>query len=645
VLGVETVYPADALAAAEAALARGDVDGTIAQLSAAIRTLTDAGENRAAAMVCLRLGDVFANMLGSKVGSTPWYVRAGRLLEAEAPCREQGHAALAAIGCDVDDPGVLIERADFALDLARKFGDVDLEIKALADGGLGHVQAGNVSGGMAMEDEAMALACGGGTTDAEIVGKAVCSFFTACYYAADFERVELWRRALRQTGLIGPAPGPPAVLRSHCDSVQGILLCHLGQWGEAERVLTTALADIEDVMPGSAWHPPIALAELRILQGRLTEAEALLLGRDDHVQALLPMARLVLARGDWELALVTARRGLRMIGDDRVRATALLSVVVEASLGLGDVAAAAAASADLDERAAGLALPLLDAEAARVRARVQVATGDQAAALATIQGALECLADANLPRVKFLLHLDLARLLDDSAARVEAKAARALLARLDVAVSPEDVALLDRLVPPPAAAPGACVNASLTFAGSWCTAACGGTTVRLPVTKGLRYLAVLVARPGVERHAFDLVDVVEGVGDTNRRALGDAGTLLDAAGRLAYRKRVTQLRDEVADALAAEDDEKAQALQQEIDSLVHALAEAFGLGGRERKAGSAAEKSRLNVTRALRAAIAKLSDALPEGGAVLDRRVRTGLFCVYEPAPDDQVAWKVFSAD
>ena len=55
-------------------------------------------------------------------------------------------------------PSVLVERAELALDRARRFGDVDLEVKALADGGLAHVQAGRVAEGMAMLDEAMALA-------------------------------------------------------------------------------------------------------------------------------------------------------------------------------------------------------------------------------------------------------------------------------------------------------------------------------------------------------------------------------------------------------------------------------------------------------------------------------------------------------
>ena len=604
-------------------------------------------------MTCARLGDVFANLLGNKVAGRPWYLRAVRLVADEPPCLEQGYAALAALGCDVDDPAVLIERAELALDRARRFGDVDLEIKALADGGLAHVQAGRVAEGMAMTDEALALACGGSTKDAGVVGKSMCSFFTACYVAADFERVEVWGRVLRQRGLVGPAPGAQAYLRSHCDSVRGTLLCHLGRWSEADEVLTRALAEIEEVMPGSAWHPPIALAELRILQGRLTEAEALLLGRDDHLQALLPTARLHLTRGDFDLARATARRGLRLVADDRVRAVALLGVLAEAELGRGDVDAAAAASADLDARAAGVGLPTLAGQAARVRARVRAAQGDHGAAVLALQEGLDDLSAVELPLLRMSLHLDLARLHEAAGDRadavVEAHAAAALLPHLDVVVAPADAALLERLdvAPGPQAAGAGCRVATLKRDGGWWTVTCGETVARLHDTKGLRYLAELVGHPGVERHALDLVDLVEGVpaADTglDRRRLGDAGPLLDAQSRTAYRRRVAQLRDEVEDALAAEDDGRAAQLQTELDDLVAELARAFGLGGRERKASSVAEKARLNVTRALRAALAHLTEVLPGPGAALNRRTRTGLFCSYTPQSGDETVWSVQS--
>ncbi len=267
--------------------------------------------------------------------------------------------------------------------------------------------------------------------------------------------------------------------------------------------------------------------------------------------------------------------------------------------------------------------------------------------------ALDELAGLDLPRLRMTVHLDLARVHDAvgdaAAAVVDARAAAALLARLDVVLAPADVELLRRLGADAAPRPVSvgCRVAVLQRDGAWWTAGCGDTRVRLRDTKGLRYLAALVAHPGVERHALDLVDQVEGVAAADegidRRRLGDAGQVLDGRSRAAYRQRVADLRDEVDDALGAEDDERAARLQRELDALVAELVRAFGLGGRDRRAASAAERARLNVTRALRAALAKLTDALPEAGAVLDRRVRTGTFCAYEPHAADEAMWSVQS--
>ena len=645
--------PGALLRLADDAMSAGDFNGAVSHLATAVHHLTVAGDNRLAAMTCTRLGAAFS-LQGNKVAARPWFMRAVRLVQDEPPCIEQGYAAVAILGCDVDDPAVLMERAQLALDRARRFGDVDLEVKALADGGLAHVRAGRVADGMEMMDEALALVCGGCTRDDHVIGKAICSFYTACHAVADFERVEAWSSPLRERGFMGQPGVVPAFVGSHCESVRGTLLCDVGRWGEAEDLLMRAVAEIEKAASGrGAWHPPIALAELRIRQGRLAEAEALLLGRDDHMEALLPTARLHLARGDFELARATARRGLRLVGDDRVRGASLLGVVVEAELGLGDVARASEASRELDARVHGLGLPALTGEAARLRARACAARGDSAGAVLALQEGLDQLAAMDLPLLRMSLHLDLARLHeaagDRAEAQVEARAATALLARVDVVVAAADAAVLRRLGVEHTSVPGPAARrvAKLKRDGAWWTAGCADTSVRLRDTKGMRYLADVVAHPGVERHAFDLVDLVEGVPGAetgiDRRRLGDAGQLLDARSRSLYRRRVAELRDEVEDALAAEDDARAAKAQAELDAFVAELARAFGMSGRERKASSAAEKARVNVTRAMRTAITNLAEALPEPAAVIDRRIRTGLFCVYEPHADDKVLWVVQS--
>src|SRR5262245_8902266 len=226
-------------------MASFDVDGLLAHLSTAVRELTAAGDNRRAAVASARLGDMIATTLGNLPASRAWFARARRLVADEPPCIEQGWVAVAGMGCEVDDPAELLAAAELALDRARRFGDVELETKALADGGLAHVQAGRIDEGMALLDEAMALACGPAPRGL-MVAASVCSFFTACYHTADFARADSWADLLRRHGLIGPR-GAAVYLSSHCDSVHATLLVELGRWGEAEAFLQRAAEEFRAV--------------------------------------------------------------------------------------------------------------------------------------------------------------------------------------------------------------------------------------------------------------------------------------------------------------------------------------------------------------------------------------------------------------
>ena len=624
-----------------------DIDGAVAHLSAAVRGFELAGDPRGGAIACSQLGSVFANFMGNRTAARAWFARADRLVADEPPCLEQGWVAVAPLGCDVDDPDTLLARAELALDRAREFGNVDLEIKALADGGLAHVQAGRLDRGMAMLDEAMALVCAAPSPSGMSQwanGQSVCSFYTACYFTADFDRAAAWTGPLREHGVVGTAPGTAAFLSAHCDTVHATLLCEMGRWGDAEAVLENAISMFEATMHSPSWHPAIQLADLRVRQGRLAEAETLLLGKDAAIQALLPAARLHLARGEHALALATARRGLRSMGDDKLRAVELLTVMADAALSSGDVATALEAIADLDVRAGTVDVTPIRARALAARARVLATTGDVAAAIAELEQAVDALVDTAAPWLHAVLLLELARLREASDDRpgavVDAKAAAAILNQLDVVLGADDQATLARVLQP-SSAPSA-REATLRRDGKWWEATCGSVTARVADTKGLRYVAALVACPECERHAFDLVDTVEGVGDVDRRTLGDAGELADSRARSHYRQRVEALRSQIDEALEVGADQRAMELQDELDAIITQLARDFGLGGAPRTASSAAQKARLNVTRAVRAATAKLAEALPEAGSALDRSIRTGLFCAYAPEPGD-IRWIVQS--
>ena len=190
--------------------------------------------------------------------------------------------------------------------------------------------------------------------------------------------------------------------------------------------------------------------------------------------------------------------------------------------------------------------------------------------------------------------------------------------------------------------------------GEYWTVVFDGSVVRLKDTKGLRYLARLLAHPGREFHAVDL-EAAEaqaapaapfgsrasggGPGLAVRPDLGDAGVLLDATAKAAYRARLAELRAELEEAEGFNDPARAAKARQETEFLVAELARAVGLGGRDRRAASHAERARLNVTRAIRAAVANLARDNPALGRHLAATIRTGRYCAYLPDPRAPIAW------
>jgi hypothetical protein len=150
------------------------------------------------------------------------------------------------------------------------------------------------------------------------------------------------------------------------------------------------------------------------------------------------------------------------------------------------------------------------------------------------------------------------------------------------------------------------------------------TTVR--DSKGMRDLAVLLARPGTEVHALDLISDAGSV-----RREGDLGDALDETARAAYRRRIGQLDQAIADAEDLGHADAVDRARTEREAIVAELTRAYGLGGRPRRAGDPAERARTSVTWRLRDAIGRVERVHPELGAHLRNAVRTGTYCRYDP--------------
>ncbi len=156
----------------------------------------------------------------------------------------------------------------------------------------------------------------------------------------------------------------------------------------------------------------------------------------------------------------------------------------------------------------------------------------------------------------------------------------------------------------------------------------GGAEVRLKSSKGLEYLATLLAHPGAELHVLELAAPEATVAES-------AAPVLDEQAKSEYRARVQGLREELEEARTWNDDERAARAQEELDFIGRELAQAVGLGGRDRPAASQAERARQSVGRAIRKAVRHIADELPQLGVHLERAVKTGAFCTYSPEPEN----------
>lgn len=169
----------------------------------------------------------------------------------------------------------------------------------------------------------------------------------------------------------------------------------------------------------------------------------------------------------------------------------------------------------------------------------------------------------------------------------------------------------------------------------------------LKETKGLRYLAHLLTQPDVEVHALELMgeqtgggvapsaaaEVASGELSVRAEAQGGAGPALDAQAKTAYRERLEELREEIEEATSFNDPERAARAREEFEFITDQLSAGVGLGGRDRETGSAAERARVNVTRALKTVIQRMGEHDPALGHHLDVSVRTGTWCSYRPGP------------
>jgi hypothetical protein len=185
--------------------------------------------------------------------------------------------------------------------------------------------------------------------------------------------------------------------------------------------------------------------------------------------------------------------------------------------------------------------------------------------------------------------------------------------------------------------------------GEYWTLCFGNSLFRLRDSKGLVLIAHLLHYPNREFHVLDLdAEVSSASARLGRRSslISDShsveaqvasdglGPLLDAPAKASYRSRLRELAEDLAESRSLNDLGRIRRNEEEIDQLNRELARAVGLNGRDRKAASEIERSRIRITNAIRASLDKIGKNHSAMRRYLSSTLRTGAICSYTPHVD-----------
>ena len=632
----------------EVAYAAGHLDVTIEAWERAYALCVEGGDKDAAAGAAVRVAMhlLFDTALMAPVRG--WLARAERLLEGgdETPASAWLAVVRAFERMLTGDLSGARPWARRAVELGSKCDPAACALGRVAEARLVILQ-GDVEQGLALLDE-VGVATVSGDLDPLSTGVVYCELVCALQGLAQYDAAEQWTEAMERwckTNAIGSLHGRCRVHRAE-------VLRLRGSCGEAEAEALGACEELRPYLRREMGWPLTELGRIRLRTRDIEGAEHALLAAHSAGWDPQPGLALVrLAQGDPAAAAESIRDALahpmrvpfkERPPDSELQRAPLLEAQVEIEIAAGDIARARSAADELTRVAARFESKALVAGATHAHGRVRLAEGDPADAERLCAEATRLWSEIGAPYEAALARAGLAAALRASGrehrAALELQAARTVLDRIEAERTTHDKAAVDR--------DGVAGQLAATdpdifrWEGDYWSVVFAGRTVRVRDLKGIRYLARLLADPGRDFHALDLVAAerghiapveLGGAAGLSHTGPGDAGEMLDARAKDAYRRRLAEIEDDIEHARALADAEREAQADTERDFLLRELSRAVGLGGRDRRAASTSERARVSVTRAVRQAMIRVREHHPELGDHLDQTIRTGTYCAYLP--------------
>jgi len=266
----------------------------------------------------------------------------------------------------------------------------------------------------------MAAATSGEPATLETFADICCTLMLACERTGDMERPQQWSAVLQDF----VRKYDHVVLLAFCRTCCADVYAANGRVDAAEQELVAAIQELTDAGQRSRCVNPAArLAEIRVFQSRLDEAEELLAGFDAEPDATRAAVALRLARSDPASAAALLERRLDELGRMSVLAVPLLEQLVDARVAEGRLEDASVAAGAIAAIAGPSGRERIAAAAAFAGGRVATARGEPAA-VPELQKAVNRFAALGLRLEVARSRLALARALAPSSPEIAVDTAR-----------------------------------------------------------------------------------------------------------------------------------------------------------------------------------------------------------------------------